>query len=101
MMLDDFKGLLIGEKLSNINRVCNLICVHFASENGIDEGKGFHIACWLRIIVNQVIFVASDDMYLAADYENYDFKYDADESLFDLKINQLMSDFPNTYLILK
>ena len=86
MDIQYLKRSLSGSYLIQANRICDLIGLHFASKPDGIEGDilySFHIQCWMRILTKNRVVASSDEMYFALDYNNNDFHYDTDESLFD------------------
>ena len=51
---------LIGKKISGINRVCDLVCLQFGSEN--EKDISLHIQSFFRFVKNGKVLICSDDM---------------------------------------
>lgn len=76
----------IGKKISNISRVCDLVCIEFKSSD--QETVSLHIQSFFRFIKNNKVFICSDDMCRCdSQYENEEFEWDVPgKSVYDKSI---------------
>ena len=80
---------LIGGKLVNINRICDLTSIDIMLENG--EFVFLHTQCFFRFIMKDKVLASSEDFYKCdKDYDDKNFEWDKPgKSLFDVSIKRL------------
>ena len=71
-MVDEWKTHLIGAKISEIHRICNLISFHFKLG---EKFTYLHVQSFFRILQNHKVIISSEDYYRCGkngDEENFE-----------------------------
>lgn len=96
---------LIGCRIVRYKRICDMVCLYFTDNKSISEQKskydepfGLHIMCWVRVLQENTMIAASEEMYCPSDPNAEDFKYDVDRSIFDARMNCFLTECYNSYV---
>ena len=80
-MVENLLTQIIGGKINNISRVCDLICIEISN----NKNTFIHIQSFFRILKNNKVIIYTEDIYRCKKYINSDnFNWDIPgDSIFD------------------
>ena len=86
-MINSLRLEIKGNKIINISRACDLVCIDFGTPKG--EVISLHIQCFFRLIKDGKILVSSDDIYRCpTSIDSESFAWDIPgQSIFDLNLS--------------
>ena len=90
---------LLGSKISQISRVCDLVCMQLTTPKGNE--LCLHIQSFFRIIKDGDVIICSEDMYRCASSSNYEsFEWDVPgNSIYDQALKKIREDLRNVSII--
>ena len=89
---------ILGGKISNISRVCDLVCIQIETCN---EVVCIHIQSFFRFLKNGNVVISSNDIYNCSDkFNDEDFEWDVPgKSVFDESLNLYKKDLFNISIL--
>ena len=90
---------LLGSKISQISRVCDLVCMQLTTPKG--NKLCLHIQSFFRIIKDRDVIISSEDMYRCASSSNYEsFEWDVPgNSIYDQALEKIREDLYNAAIV--
>ncbi len=97
-MVENLLTQIIGGKINNISRVCDLICIEISNNN---KNIFIHIQSFFRILKNNKVIISGEDIYRCKKDINPDnFNWDIPgDSIFDEAVKNYYSILTNSQII--
>ena len=96
-MVENLLTQIIGGKINNISRVCDLICIEISN----NKNSFIHIQSFFRILKNNKVIISTEDIYRCKkDINSDNFNWDIPgDSIFDEAVMNYYSILTNSQII--